>query len=244
MPRGRRIVINKKIADDKVDELMDMDIGEVKKNRDRVEKGLTSSISAVMNGAQKLYEKKRVEDEALRKNGLLSIQDAYEHLRGKGMDISFRAFGGRIERRSIPSVKIGKKRYIPSQSLEDMLEVSKEYYTVKQAYNSYRKYNTSINYRAFIGRIEKNSIPSVKIGTKRLIPKKAIEGFSHLARKYYSVSEAIGELHKKGVDIKRNAFERRLDRNRIPHVKIGGRRFIPRDVLSELVEKELSIRKK
>ena len=32
-------------------------------------------------------------------------------------------------------------------------------------------------------------------------------------------------------------------RNRIPHVKISGRRFIPRDVVSELIDKELALRK-
>ena len=244
MPRGRRIIINRKISDEKVEELMNMDIDEVKKERNAVERSLSSSISSVMDSARRLHERKRVEDTQLRKSGLYSIQEAYEHLREKGMDISFRAFGGRIERRSIPSVKIGKKRYIPVQSLGDMLDVSEQFYTVKEAYEIYKKHNKYINYRAFIGRIEKDSIPSVKIGTKRLIPKSAIEGLTHLAKKYHSVSEAISELHRKGVDIKRNAFERRLDRNRIPHVKIGGRRFIPRDVLSELVEKELSIRKK
>ena len=46
---------------------------------------------------------------------------------------------------------------------------------------------------------------------------------------------------KKGVRIKRNAFERRLDRNRIPHEKIGGRRVIAREVLDELVSKELAL---
>jgi hypothetical protein len=159
------------------------------------------------------------------------------------MDISFRAFGGRIERRSIPSVKVGKKRYIPMQSLEDILAVGKEFYSIREAYELYRKYNRMINYRAFIGRVEKSSIPSLKIGTKRLIPRDAIDSLSHIARKYYSVSEAIKELHVKGVEIKRNAFERRLDRNRIPHVKIGGRRFIPRDVIDELADKEIALSK-
>ena len=51
------------------------------------------------------------------------------------------------------------------------------------------------------------------------------------------------ELHKSGIKIKRNAFERRLDRARIPHVKVGGRRFIHDDVLKELVDKEVALRR-
>jgi len=45
----------------------------------------------------------------------------------------------------------------------------------------------------------------------------------------------------RGIKIKRNAFERRLDRNRIPHEKIGGRRVIAKEVLEELISKELAL---
>ncbi|MCX6768934.1 MAG: hypothetical protein NTY83_03810 [Candidatus Micrarchaeota archaeon] len=243
MPRGRRIVINRKINDEKIDRLTSLDLNDIRRRRGAVERGLSSSISSVMEAAQRTYERSRTGDSELKRTGLLSIQDSYEYLRTKGMDISFRAFGGRIERRSIPSVKVGKKRYIPMQSLEDILAVGKEFYSIREAYELYKKYNRMINYRAFIGRVEKSSIPSLKIGTKRLIPRDAIDSLSHIARKYYSVSEAIKELHVKGVEIKRNAFERRLDRNRIPHVKIGGRRFIPRDVIDELADKEIALSK-
>ena len=243
VPRGRRIVINKKIDDDKVDDFKSLDMQELKGERNAVETQLSSSIENVMEAAKEMSARKKLSDETLRKSGLYSIQDAYEFLRSKGLDISFRAFGGRIERRSIPSVKLGKKRYLPMHSLEDMLGISDEFYTVRKAYEVYKKYNKNINYRAFIGRVEKSSIPSLKIGTKRLIPKNAIDSLSHVAKKYYSVSEALKELHKRDVSIKRNAFERRLDRNRIPHVKISGRRFIPRDVVAELIDKELALRK-
>jgi len=243
VPRGRRIVINKKIDDNKVDDFKSLDMSELKGDRDTVETQLSSSIEEVMEAAKEMNAKKKLNDEMLKKAGLYSIQDSYEFLRSKGLDISFRAFGGRIERRSIPSVKLGKKRYLPLQSLTDMLGINEEFYTVRRAYEIYRKHNKNINYRAFIGRVEKNSIPSLKIGTKRLIPKNAIDSLSHVAKKYYSVSEALTELHKRDVTIKRNAFERRLDRNRIPHVKISGRRFIPRDVVAELIDKELALRK-
>ena len=243
VPRGRRIVINKKIDDNKVDDFKSLDMQEFKGERKKMEAQLSSSIENVMEAAKEMGAKKKLTDEMLKKSGLYSIQDSYEFLRSKGLDISFRAFGGRIERRSIPSVKLGKKRYLPIQALEDMLGISDEFYTVRKAYEVYGKYNKNINYRAFIGRVEKNSIPSLKIGTKRLIPRNAIDSLSHVARKYYSVSEALKELHKRNVTIKRNAFERRLDRNRIPHVKISGRRFIPRDVVAELIDKELALRK-
>ena len=48
-------------------------------------------------------------------------------------------------------------------------------------------------------------------------------------------------MTSRGIKIKRNAFERRLDRNRIPHEKIGGRRVIAKEVLDELVSKELAL---
>lgn len=236
-------MINRKIDDAKVDTFKSIDMDALRGERSELETQLSASIESVMEAAKSMSAKRKLSDDALRKAGLYSIQDAYEFLRSKGLDISFRAFGGRIERRSVPSVKIGKKRYLPMQSLEDMLSISDSYYTVRKAYEAYSKFNRNINYRAFIGRVEKNSIPSVKIGTKRLIPKDAIGSLSHVAKKYYSVSEALRELHKRNVNIKRNAFERRLDRNRVPHVKISGRRFIPRDVVSELIEKELALRK-
>lgn len=174
---------------------------------------------------------------------LFSVRSAYDYLKNTGVYISFRAFGGRIERGTIPFVKVGRKRYIPKSVLDDISSTKQEFYTVKEAYEEYKKANDNINFRAFIGRIEKGSVPSVKFGTRRLVPRDAIEALTHISSDYFSVSQAIKELHKSGIKIKRNAFERRLDRGRIPHVKVGGRRFIHEDVLSELVDKEVSLRK-
>ncbi|MGB9719238.1 MAG: hypothetical protein ACPL06_01440 [Candidatus Anstonellales archaeon] len=243
MPRGRRIVINQEIDDEWVDTFKEIDIDAIKKTRGQVEKGLSSTVAEVTREAQELYKRGKVEQSALRKTGLLDIQEAYEYLRAKGYLISFRAFGGRIERGTIPSTKVGKKRYIPTNILDDIVNLSKKFYTVREAYEEYRKANTGIKYRAFIGRVEKSSIPSVKIGTKRLIPKEAVDALTHIARNYYSVSEALAELHRNNITIRRNAFERRLDRGRIPHVKIGGRRFIPHNVMKELISKELALRR-
>ncbi len=111
VPRGRRIVINKKIDDNKIDEFKSLDMQELKGDRTNIEMQLSSSIESVMEAAKEMSARKKLNDEALQKAGLYTIQDAYEFLRSKGLDISFRAFGGRIERRSIPSVKLGKKRY-------------------------------------------------------------------------------------------------------------------------------------
>ncbi|MEM4195298.1 MAG: hypothetical protein QXY05_03235 [Candidatus Anstonellales archaeon] len=243
MPRGRRIVINQEIDDEWIDAFKGIDINSIRKTREQVEKNLSTTVAEVSRKAQELYKVGKVERSALKKTGLLDIQEAYEYLRSKGYPISFRAFGGRIERGTVPSTKIGKKRYIAVDILNDIVNLSKQFYTVREAYEEYKKANSGIGYRAFIGRIEKNSIPSVKIGTKRLIPKNAIDALAHIARNYYSVSQALEELHKKNIMIRRNAFERRLDRGRIPHVKIGGRRFIPHSVMKELITKELALRK-
>ncbi len=243
MPRGRKIIIETEINDDLVDRFRSIDLDEIKRERERTEKGLSSSVASVFKVAQNLYRQKASEDDLEGKHELFSVRSAYDYLKGSGVFISFRAFGGRIERGTIPFVKVGRKRYIPKSVLDDITSTKSEFYTVKEAFEEYRKSNSRINFRAFIGRIEKGSIPSVKFGTRRLVPKDAIESLTHISNNYFSVSQAIKELGKGGIRIKRNAFERRLDRGRIPHVKIGGRRFIHEDVMRELVDKESLLRK-
>ena len=243
MPRGKKIIIETEVEDDFVDRFKSMDIEELKNEKSEEEKSLSSVVAEVFRNAQNLYRQKLSDEELIKKHGLYSIKHAYDYIKNNGLYLSFRAFGGRIERGTVPYVKIGKKRYIPKAVLDNMLETKKEFYTVREAYETYKKYNPKINMRAFIGRVEKGAIPSVKIGTRRLIPKEAIDALTHISSNYYSVAEAVKQLHAKGIKIRRNAFERRLDRGRIPHVKIGGRRFIHKDVLNELIEKELSLRK-
>ncbi|MBI5227459.1 helix-turn-helix domain-containing protein [Candidatus Micrarchaeota archaeon] len=243
MPRGKKIIIETEVEDSVVDRFRSIDVDEIKKDRDETEEGLSSSIAGVFKAAQDLYKQKAGEEELEGKHDLYSVRSAYDYLKDKGVFISFRAFGGRIERGTIPFVKVGRKRYIPKAVLNDITDTKSEFYTVKEAYNTYKKFNPKINFRAFIGRIEKGSVPSVKFGTRRLVPKDAVEALTHISENYYSVSEAIKVLHKNGIKIKRNAFERRLDRGRIPHSKVGGRRFIHEEVLDELVGKEVSLRK-
>ena len=244
MPRGKKIIIETEIDDDFVDRFRSIDLDEIKKDRKRAEKGLSSSVANVFKVAQNLYRQKASEDELEGKHELYSVRAAYDYLKNGGVFISFRAFGGRIERGTIPFVKVGRKRYIPKSILDDIVSTKGDFHTVKEAYEEYRKANPRINFRAFIGRIEKGSIPSVKFGTRRLVPREAIESLTHISSNYYSVSQAIKELHKNSIRIKRNAFERRLDRGRIPHVKIGGRRFIHEDVLKELMSKETALRRR
>lgn len=243
MPRGKRINIEMDVKDEVIDEFKSLDTRKIKGSRSKTERSLMSSVRNVFDTAQKLYRTKATEDD-IHKNRLYSVQEAYDYLKGKGLYISFRAFGGRIERGTIPFVKIGRKRYIPQVVLDDILSLGSNFYTVREAFTEYKKNNKKINYRAFIGRVEKGSIPSVKIGTRRLIPREAIEALTHVSKDYYSVSEALGRLHKKGIRIRRNAFERRLDRGRIPHTKVGGRRFIRNDVLDKLVSLELELRER
>lgn len=243
MPRGKKIIIEKEIKDSVVDEYREMDVGAIKRERDKVEKSLSSSVATVFKAAQQLYKQRAGEEELENKHRLFSVKSAYDYIKERGVYISFRAFGGRIERGTVPYVKVGRKRYIPRSVLDDIVNTKQEFFTVREAYQEYRKANTTINFRAFIGRIEKGSVPSVKFGTRRLVPKEAVEALTHISENYYSVSEAVKELHKNGIRIKRNAFERRLDRGRIPHVKVGGRRFIHEEVLDELVGKELALRK-
>lgn len=240
MPRGKKIVIERPVKDPVVSKVKAVKISDLVERRAKVEEKLHDSISSIVSQAQALSTQKRLEREQARNMGLLSIDEAYDEVKKAGVPISFRAFGGRIERRSIRSEKIGKKRLIPKHVIHDWISLHREYYSVKQAYNELRK-TEDINFRAFIGRIEKASIPSLKIGTQRWVPRDVIEGLCYINKNYYDVSQAVGTMLKRGIKIKRNAFERRLDRNRIPHEKIGGRRVIAREVLDELVMKELAL---
>ena len=244
MPRGKRIIIETKVEDEWVDKFRNIDVDAIRKEWESATDGLSSSLASVFRAAQELYKQKAEEATIRDSHKLYSLKEAYDYLRGNGLVLSFRAFGGRIERGTIPFVKIGRKRYIHQSVLDNILQTNEEFYSVKEAYQAYKKANSDINFRAFIGRVEKGSIPSVKLGTRRLIPADAIDALTHISKNYYSVTQALRELHENGINIKRNAFERRLDRGRIPHQKVGGRRFIHSKVLKELITKELTLKKK
>jgi hypothetical protein len=240
MPRGKRIVIEKVIRDPVVAKLKSTRLSELKAQRVQDEKELHENLSEIVGRAKELYAQDKLEKERLRGMGLFTLDEAYDELRRGGVNLSFRAFGGRVERRSVHSEKIGNKRLIPKPVIHDWIALANEFYSVKQAFNELKKYE-KLNLRAFIGRIEKNSIPSLKIGTQRWVPKSVIGGLVHVCKNYYEVGDAVQVMASRGIRIKRNAFERRLDRNRIPHEKIGGRRVIAKEVLDELVGKELAL---
>ena len=240
MPRGKRIVIEKVIRDPVVAKLKSTRLSELKAQRIQDEKELHENLSEIVGRAKELYAQDKLEKERLRGMGLFTLDEAYDELRRGGVNLSFRAFGGRVERRSVHSEKIGNKRLIPKPVIHDWIALANEFYSVKQAFNELKKYE-KLNLRAFIGRIEKNSIPSLKIGTQRWVPKSVIGGLVHVCKNYYEVGDAVQVMTSRGIRIKRNAFERRLDRNRIPHEKIGGRRVIAKEVLDELVGKELAL---
>ena len=242
MPRGKRIVIEKVIKDPVVARLKGMKITDMKAKRASVEKELHENIGDIVGRAKDLYAQDKLEKERLKGMGLFTLEEAYEELRKGGVGLSYRAFGGRVERRSVHSEKIGNKRLIPRPVIHDWVALANEFYSVKQAYNELKKHE-KLNLRAFIGRVEKNSVPSLKIGTQRWVPKSAIESMIHVCKNYYDVGDAVQVMGGRGIKIKRNAFERRLDRNRIPHEKIGGRRVIAKEVLDELISKELALSK-
>ena len=141
MPRGKKIIIETKI-DDECDRL------QVHRHRWDQEgtgttlKGALSSIANVFRVAQNLYRQKASEDELESKHDLFSVRSAYDYLKGSGVLISFRAFGGRIERGTVPFVKVGRKRYIPKSVLDDITSTKKEFHTVKEAYQEYKKANS------------------------------------------------------------------------------------------------------
>jgi hypothetical protein len=241
MPRGKRIVIERSAKDSVLNKFKSLRVPDLKSKRASKESELRDSIRQTVKKAEQLYEQDKLDKESIRSLGLLTIEEAYNEVAHSGIDISSRAFGGRVERRSIRSEKIGKKRLIPKHVIYDWISLHKEFYSVKEAFELLKTHEKGLNLRAFIGRVEKSSVPSIKIGTQRWVPKDAIECLTHVAKNYYDVSEAIGFLQQKGIKIRRNAFERRLDRNRIPHEKIGGRRVIARDVMDELASKEAAL---
>ena len=239
MPRRKVTEIKYDINDSAVERLKNYNINYVKRKRSEAKAKISNRVYRLISMGQKLYEQGKREKDHFNKIGLYSLEEAYEIVKKNRIPISFRAFGGRVERKSIPSVKIGRKRFIPSLLLEDWISLYDEFYTVRDAFKKLKKYERDLNLRAFIGRVEKNSIPSIKIGTQRWIPKTYINEYAKVVKNYHTVSSAMNELRKNGIKIRRNAFERRIDRGRIPHVKIGGKRFIPKDVVKQVIKGEL-----
>jgi len=244
MPRKKITEIKYEINDPAVTRLKNYNINYVKRKRVEEKNRISQKVYKLVSMGQKIYEQGKREKEYFNRLGLFTLEEAYEIVKKNNVPISFRAFGGRVERKSIPSIKIGRKRFIPSLLLDYWISLYKDFYTVRSAFEKLKKYEKDLNLRAFIGRVEKGSIPSVKIGTQRWIPQDYINEYTKIVKNYHTVSTAMKELRKSGVKIRRNAFERRIDRGRIPHIKIGGKRFIPKDVVRQVIKLEIDRKKR
>ncbi|MCX8162940.1 MAG: helix-turn-helix domain-containing protein [Candidatus Micrarchaeota archaeon] len=244
MPRRKKIILSKTPPDPVVIKLKNFNLAALKTKRKQYENELFSNVEQMIKEAENLHRQEKLDKARLKSLGFLSLDEAYEEVKKAGIKISRRAFGGRIERGSLRSEKIANRRVIPLPILQDWISVHSNFYSVKKAYEILKEHEKDLNLRAFIGRIEKNTIPSIKINTQRLIPKEIVESLTHVSKNYFDVAQAIKFLHENNIKIKRNAFERRLDRGRIPHVKIGGKRLIAKSVLEELVKKELELEQK
>ena len=140
MPRGKRIVITRHQKDPVVHKLKGLKPSELRSRRGVRETELRDGINQVVRAANQLYEQDKLDKDKLRSLGLLTIDEAYDEVARAGIDISPRAFGGRIERRSIASHKIGKKRLVPKPTIHDWISLHKEYYSVKEAFEALSKH--------------------------------------------------------------------------------------------------------
>jgi hypothetical protein len=238
MGRRKAIVIDKVISDEWVERYNNLDSERMYNEKTNKLASIMSSVGKVAKEADKVYRQAGTKSSEFKSMGLLPIKEAYSYLKSRGYDIMFRAFGGRVERGTVPSYKFGKKRYIPMQFLEELLATKDNFYNIREAYDAYRKYEPDVELRAFVGRIEKKVIPSIKVGFRRYIPREAIDSLIHVSRNYHSVAESIEKMHASSIKIRKNTFERRLDRGRIPFIKIGGKRYIHSEILNEVIEKE------
>jgi hypothetical protein len=244
MPRTKKLVLASHPPDEHIIKLKSFSISELKAKRKKFESELASNVEKMVKEAQRLYEEQKLDKSRLNSMGFLSVDEAYEEVKKAGIPISLRAFGGRIERRSLRSEKIGNRRLIARPILHDWISTHSNFYSIKKAYEILKQHDSDLNLRAFIGRIEKNAIPSIKINTQRWIPKEVVDSLVVLSKNYFDVAQAVNFLHQNNINIKRNAFERRLDRGAIPFVKIGGKRYISKAVMNELLKKELEYKQK
>ena len=205
--------------------------------KDRPEDTIVVSVKRML---EKDYDSEAAQQDSKLSEAISQVYNkAFKILKEKACPLSLRAFTGRVGRGSIKSVKIGGRRYLTKHVVDQLTGMYTDYYSVKDSYNILNKHRP-IDFRAFIGRIEKNSVPSIKIGTKRLIPREYVERMTHVYQTYMEVKDSLAYLSGQGVKINKNAFERRLDRKRIPHAKIAGKRYIDRGVLDELASQELA----
>jgi hypothetical protein len=228
----RKSVINVQVHDPNLEILNN----EKNKNFEEIEKAYKQKIE----NSIKIYRKslnlnnQETNQNTSSKQQLIKLQDAYDYLRENDILISFRAFTGRIERGSIPTIKINKLRYVPKDVLDAIIEENKNFYSIKECYELHKKVKP-INFRTFLGKIERNLIPCVKLISGKRIPKTFFNAYLNFISSYYDVPETLEKLRENKIKITRAALERKLDRKTIPFVKFGGKRYIHKDVVQELI---------
>jgi hypothetical protein len=228
----KKLSINVKIEDPLISKIKNPQVS----NPLTIDK-VAKNLMKIYKQANQIYmEQGRKE---LSKLKIYTLKESYDYLREHGVPLSFRAFAGRVERGTLPVLLIGKRRYVNQEVLDNIVNLHKNYYKVIDAYKVYRQAKP-ITLRAFLGRVEKNIIPSIKAWDTRYIPKELLETHIHLATNYYTISELLQELKKHGIRINKQALERRVDRGTIPAVKIKGKRYVHKDVAQELIKLELA----
>ena len=242
MPRGRKRVLPVFSLDEDfeaIKEVLDQEF------HSTVQQMLAEKYQNLYQSLSELYKLSVEEnlneaaEKALQKGDrLMNIQEAWQYLKQHGIDESYKSFAGKVNRGTFPSFLFGDRLYVLKSELDFYLQIKKNFITIRQLYERLKRHWPELNLRSLIGRVEKGSIPSIKIFGKRFISKEVADALEKIAQNYLTVPDAYAIMVKQGIKLKRNALERRIDRGTIPHVKVGGRRYIPRYVVDNLIKFE------
>ncbi len=175
---------------------------------------------------------------AAQRREYFTAREAFEQLRPHEEGLTLRAFIGRMERKSVPSIKAAGRRLVGKEVVDALIAWRQEYFTLKQAYEHLVGHEKGLNFRAFVGRVEQGSIPSVKAEGQRWIAKQEIDKRMN----YYTFAQAMDVFGEHDIWIRPKTFERRLDKKQIQYEKMGGLRMIARDVLEALVQTGMPVR--
>ena len=119
MPRKKAFELSPMERDSLIEKIRGIDVDALKDRRERDEHQLSEKVVDLLKTAQKYHEEKHLTRDRRLSLGLYNLEEAYDTVRKSGINMSFRAFCGRVERKSIPSIKIGRKRYLPRPILRD-----------------------------------------------------------------------------------------------------------------------------
>ena len=242
MPRGRKRVLPLFSVDKDFDEIaniLDSSFhGTVQQMLAEKYQNLYQSLSELYNLSIQENLNEAAERALEQGDKLMNLQEAWNYLREHGINETYKSFAGKVARGTFPSFLFGDRLYVLKSELDFYIQIQKNFITVRELYERLKQHWPDLRLRSLIGRVEKGSIPSIKIFGKRLISKEVADALVKVARDYMSIPDAYAYIVKKGGKIKRNAFERRVDRGIIPHIKVGGRRYIPKYVVEHIAELE------